>query len=85
MFVTPMAYSTANWHWKNKVVMPWAKEWFKHKLIIQVEGSPGPVVSVEQVVSVNHDIEIRHSCTGGQKRLPIGLESNYILSGSLNS
>ena len=59
MSVTPMAYSTANWHWKNKTVTPWAKEWFERELItIQVEGSDGAVISVESVVSVDGDVEL---------------------------
>jgi activator of HSP90 ATPase len=54
-----MAYSTANWHWKNKTVTPWAKEWFERELItIQVEGSDGAVISVERVVSVDGDVEL---------------------------
>ena len=54
-----MAYSTANWHWKNKIVTPWAKEWFERELVtIQVEGSDGAVVSVERVISVDGDVEI---------------------------
>jgi activator of HSP90 ATPase len=59
MSVTPMAYSTANWHWKNKTVTPWAKEWFERELVtIQVEGSDGAVVSVERVISVDGDVEL---------------------------
>jgi activator of HSP90 ATPase len=54
-----MAYSTANWHWKNKTVTPWAKEWFESELVtIQVEGSDGAVVSVERVISVDGDVEV---------------------------
>jgi activator of HSP90 ATPase len=54
-----MAYSTANWHWKNKTVTPWAKEWFERELItIQVEGSDGAVVEIERVVEVDGDVEL---------------------------
>jgi len=54
-----MAYSTANWHWKNKTVTPWAKEWFERELAtIKVEGSDGAVVSVEHVVEVDGDVEL---------------------------
>jgi hypothetical protein len=54
-----MAYSTANWHWKNKTVTPWAKEWFERELVtIQVEGPDGAVVEVERVVEVDGDVEI---------------------------
>jgi activator of HSP90 ATPase len=59
MSVTPMAYTTANWHWKNKTVTPWAKEWFERELVtIQVEGSDGAVVEVERVVEVDGDVEL---------------------------
>jgi hypothetical protein len=59
MSVTPMAYSTANWHWKNKTVTPWAREWFERELVtIQVEGPDGAVVSVERVVEVDGDVEV---------------------------
>ena len=59
MSVTPMAYSTANWHWKNKTVTPWAKDWFERELVtLQVEGSDGAIVSVERVVSVDGDVEL---------------------------
>jgi activator of HSP90 ATPase len=54
-----MAYSTANWHWKNKTVTPWARQWFERELVtIQVEGSGGAVVSVESVVEVVGDVEL---------------------------
>lgn len=54
-----MAYSTANWHWKNKTVTPWAKEWFERELVtIRVEGSDGTVVEVERVVEVDGDVEL---------------------------
>lgn len=54
-----MAYSTANWHWKNKTVTPWAKEWFERELVsIRVEGSDGAVASIERVISVDGDVEL---------------------------
>jgi activator of HSP90 ATPase len=54
-----MAYSTANWHWKNKTVTPWAKEWFERELVtIKVEGSDGAVVLVEHVTEVDGDVEL---------------------------
>ena len=54
-----MAYSTANWHWKNKTVTPWAKEWFERELAtIKVEGSDGAVVSVKHVIEVDGDVEL---------------------------
>jgi activator of HSP90 ATPase len=54
-----MAYSTANWHWKNKTVTRWAKDWFERELVtIQVQDEDGAVVSVERVVEVDGDVEI---------------------------
>lgn len=54
-----MAYSTANWHWKNKTVTRWAKDWFERELVtIQVQGEDGAVISVERVVEVDGDVEI---------------------------
>jgi len=54
-----MAYSTANWHWKNKTVTPWAKEWFERELVtVQVQGEDGAVVFVERVVEVDGDVEL---------------------------
>jgi len=59
MSLTPMAYSTANWHWKNKTVTPWAKEWFERELVtVQVQGEDGAVVSVERVAEVDGDVEL---------------------------
>ena len=31
--MTTMPFSTANWHWKNKNVTPWAKAWFERELV----------------------------------------------------
>ena len=54
-----MAYSTANWHWKNKTVTRWAKDWFERELVtIQVQGEDGAIISVERVVEVDGDVEI---------------------------
>ncbi len=59
MSVSAMAYSTANWHWKNKTVTPWAKEWFERELVtVQVESPDGAVVSVERVIEVDGDVEL---------------------------
>jgi activator of HSP90 ATPase len=67
-----MAYSTANWHWKNKTVTPWAKEWFERELVtVQVQGEDGAVVSVERVVEVDGDVEL------GRRK------SKYVLTSSV--
>ena len=54
-----MSYSTANWHWKNKTVTPWAKEWFERELVlVEVQGADGAVVRVERVVEIDGDVEL---------------------------
>jgi len=70
-----MAYSTANWHWKNKTVTPWAKEWFERELVtIEVQGSDGAVVSVERVVEVDGDVEL-----GRRKSKYVRTPSSFLL------
>ncbi|KAF8630434.1 hypothetical protein AX17_005411 [Amanita inopinata Kibby_2008] len=54
-----LAPSTANWHWKNKNVTRWAKEWFERELTtISVNGDQGEVVSVSEVTDVDGDVEL---------------------------
>jgi activator of HSP90 ATPase len=52
--------STANWHWKNKNVTNWGKEWFERELVtISVTGDKeGEVVSIATVTEVDGDIEL---------------------------
>jgi len=52
--------STANWHWKNKNVTNWGKEWFERELVtITVNGDKeGEVVSISSVKEVDGDIEL---------------------------
>lgn len=52
--------STANWHWKNKNVTDWGREWFERELVsISVQGDKeGDVVSVSTVTEVEGDIEL---------------------------
>jgi len=51
--------STANWHWKSKHVMPWARQWFERELVtLSVKGDGDEVVGVEQVTSVEGDVEL---------------------------
>ncbi|OAX34198.1 hypothetical protein K503DRAFT_699152 [Rhizopogon vinicolor AM-OR11-026] len=53
-----MPTTTANWHWKNKNVTPWAKEWFKQELTaIVIEGSEGNV-AVSSVSIGDGDVEL---------------------------
>ncbi|EIN07065.1 hypothetical protein PUNSTDRAFT_53465 [Punctularia strigosozonata HHB-11173 SS5] len=51
--------STANWHWKNKNVGPWAKSWFERELTaISVQGEGDETVGVSEVTEVDGDVEI---------------------------
>jgi len=52
--------STANWHWKNKNITNWGREWFERELAaISVKGdNKGEVVSVSKVSDVEGDIEL---------------------------
>ncbi|KAJ2930691.1 hypothetical protein H1R20_g6402, partial [Candolleomyces eurysporus] len=52
--------STANWHWKNKNVTPWAKDWLKRELTtLSVTGDKeGESVSISEVTSVEGDVEL---------------------------
>ncbi|GJE96420.1 activator of Hsp90 ATPase [Phanerochaete sordida] len=55
----PMASTTANWHWKNKNVTPWAKTWFERELTtIAVKGDGEEEVSISEVVEVDGDVEL---------------------------
>ncbi|KAI0034027.1 activator of Hsp90 ATPase [Vararia minispora EC-137] len=55
-----MAFSTANWHWKNKNVTPWAKGWFERELVaIAVDGdAPDTRVSIARVIECDGDVEL---------------------------
>lgn len=54
-----MAPSTANWHWKNKTVTPWAKGWFERELVsVRVKADDGAEVGVESVTDVDGDVEL---------------------------
>lgn len=52
--------STANWHWKNKNVTPWAKEWITRELsALSVTGDKdGQTASISSVTSVEGDVEL---------------------------
>lgn len=54
-----MPSSTANWHWKNKNVTKWAKEWFEHELpSINVAGDSGESVGISEVKEIDGDVEL---------------------------
>ena len=52
--------STANWHWKNKNITQWGREWFERELpTLSVTGdNENEVVSISKVTSVDGDIEL---------------------------
>jgi activator of HSP90 ATPase len=56
----PLPPSTANWHWKNKNVTRWSREWFERELLsISVTGTnQGEVVSISNVINVDGDVEL---------------------------
>ncbi|KAI0636446.1 activator of Hsp90 ATPase [Trametes polyzona] len=55
----PLPPSTANWHWKNKTVTPWAKQWFERELTsVRVSGEGTEEVGIEHVVEVDGDVEL---------------------------
>jgi activator of HSP90 ATPase len=64
--------TTANWHWKNKNVTRWGKEWFERELTtLTINGdTEGEVVSISSVTDVDGDIEL------GQRK------SKYVLINS---
>ncbi|TCD68461.1 hypothetical protein EIP91_010747 [Steccherinum ochraceum] len=54
-----MAPTTANWHWKNKNVTPWAKSWFERELVtISVSGEGEEEASISEVTYVEGDVEL---------------------------
>jgi len=58
MQVYPMPASTANWHWKNKNITTWSKEWFERELVaVKISGDGQEVVSVSKV-EVDGDVEL---------------------------
>ncbi|KZV71608.1 hypothetical protein PENSPDRAFT_577383 [Peniophora sp. CONT] len=61
--MSQMAFSTANWHWKNKNITPWAKTWFERELpTVSVEGEgSGPAggrIQVTKVTECEGDVEL---------------------------
>ncbi|CAK5282368.1 unnamed protein product [Mycena citricolor] len=55
----PLPSSTANWHWKNKNVTRWGKEWFESELTtINIAGKGSQVVSISSVTDFDGDVEL---------------------------
>ena len=72
--------STANWHWKNKNITRWGKEWFERELTtLSVTGdNENEVVSISKVTDVDGDIEL-----GQRKSKWVEVTSDYYYSKSL--
>lgn len=50
--------ASPNWHWKSKLVTPWAKSWFEQELKITVQGDGDQQVSVTDVQVLDGDVEL---------------------------
>ncbi|KAJ8594292.1 hypothetical protein M405DRAFT_872204 [Rhizopogon salebrosus TDB-379] len=53
-----MPTTTANWHWKNKNVTTWAREWFKRELTAIVVEGPEGNVAISSVRVGDGDVEL---------------------------
>ncbi|KAF8760335.1 Activator of Hsp90 ATPase, N-terminal [Rhizoctonia solani] len=58
MSTSNMPTSTANWHWKNKNVTPWAKTWFEQELVTVSHSEGGSEVKITSVNEVDGDCEL---------------------------
>ncbi|CAE6519206.1 unnamed protein product [Rhizoctonia solani] len=58
MATSTMSTSTANWHWKNKNVTPWAKTWFEQELVTISHLENGSEVKITGVNEVDGDCEL---------------------------
>lgn len=57
--VQPMSHTTANWHWKNKNIGSWAKQWFQHELTaITISGDGDESIRVVEVTEVDGHVEV---------------------------
>jgi len=55
-----MPASTANWHWKEKNITPWGKEWFERELVtITIKGDGDEVISIAEVTDFEGDVEVK--------------------------
>ena len=55
----PMSHTIANWHWKNKDIGPWARQWFQRELTaIKIIGDGEESVQVTDVTEVDGDVEL---------------------------
>jgi len=57
--IQPMSHSTANWHWKNKNIGPWARQWFQRELVaITITGDGEESIQITDVTEVDGDVEL---------------------------
>ena len=74
-----MSNTTANWHWKNKSIGPWAKQWFQRELTtITITGDGGESVQITEVTEVDGDVEL-----GQRKSKYVIASSSEVLSARL--
>ena len=70
----PMSHTTANWHWKNKNIGPWAKQWFQRELTaITIAGDGEESVQITEVKEVDGDVEL------GQRKSKYVIVSSWTL------
>ena len=71
--IQPMSNTTANWHWKNKNIGPWARQWFERELTaIMVTGNGEESVQIAEVTEVDGDVEL------GQRKSKYVVASSYL-------
>ena len=69
----PMSNTTANWHWKNKNIGPWAMQWFQRELTtITITGDGEESVQITDVTEVDGDVEL------GQRKSKYVITPSYI-------
>lgn len=55
----PMSHATANWHWKNKNIGSWARQWFERELAaIKITGDGEESIQIADVTEVDGDVEL---------------------------
>jgi len=48
-----------NWHWVNKDVSEWTREWFKNTLVNKLEATDGDVTAkISGVQSMDGDVDV---------------------------
>src|ERR1700761_7602077 len=55
---TMVLHNPNNWHWVNKDVSPWAKEWLESNLIGVEAEEDGVKAKVDSIVSMDGDVDV---------------------------